>query len=101
MYKKPFLSRYEFIMQNSLINSDFTVRTKAPGESSDDDEYHLSGTMFTEATETSDNDEYVAESTSRRRSIGDDDECYSFGTVITRAVEDSDPDFFMVFEETK
>lgn len=97
MRQKPFLSRYEFIMQNNSINPDFTVRTKAPGEASDDDEYHLESTRITEVGgEPSDPDEYIIGSTSRRRSMGDDDEYYSFGTVFTKTIEDSDPDFFMI-----
>lgn len=102
MYEKPFLSRYEFIMRNNSINPDFTVRTKAPSEVSDDDEYHLESTMVTEVGgETTDPDEYIIGSTSRRRSLGDEDEYYSFGTTMTRTIEDSDPDFFMVFKENQ
>lgn len=79
MLQKPYLSRYEFNLQSHKINTDFTVRTKVGGESSDDDEYHLEGTIFTEKMENSDDDEY-----------------YSFGTTVTRTLEDSDPDFFLV-----
>jgi hypothetical protein len=96
MLQKPYLSRYEFNLQNYKVNTDFTVRTKAGGESSDDDEYHLDGTILTDATESSDDDEYIIGSTSRKKSIGDQDEYYCFGTTITRTLEDSDPDFFLV-----
>lgn len=99
MQQRPFLSRYEFNLQNSEIITDLTVVTKTM-ESSDDDEYHLNGTWLTEATEGSDDDEYITDSTSRRKSIGDEDECFSFGTVMTRTIEDSDTDLFM-FEEIR
>lgn len=77
MKQKPYLSRYEFEVQNLLkINS--TMITKS-GEPSDDDEYHLDSTVHTKSRESSDPDEY-----------------YSFGTTMTRTLEDSDPDFFLV-----
>lgn len=65
MKQKPYLSRYEFEVQNLLkINS--TMITES-GEPSDDDEYHPDSTISTESTETSDTDEY-----------------YSFGTTMTQ-----------------
>ena len=99
MLQKPYLSRYEFHLQSYKINSNFTVRTKGGGESSDD-EYHLGSTILTERMENSDDDEYITESTTRKKSIGgDEDEYYSFGTIMTRAKEDSDPDFFLIYED--
>lgn len=100
MQQRPFLSRYEFNLQNYQINTDLTIMTKTM-ESSDNDEYHLVGTTLTEATESSDDDEYVIGSTSRKKTIGDDDEYYSFGTTQTRMTEDTDTDFFMFLDETK
>ncbi len=99
MQQRPFLSRYEFNLQNFTVNTDLTVRTKTI-ESSDDDEYHLESTIITETIESSDPDEYVIGSTSRKKSIGDDDEYYSFGTIQTRMTEESDLDFF-IHEEMK
>ena len=97
MQQRPFLSRYEFNLQNFTVNTDLTVRTKTI-ESSDDDEYYLEGTLTTETIESSDPDEYVIGSTSRKKLMGDDDEYYSFGTIHTRMTEDTDTDFFMLEE---
>jgi len=98
MLQKPYLSKYEFNLQNYKINSDFTVITKAGGESSDDDEYHLGGTSLTESMEKSDDDEYHPDSTISTKSMetSDPDEYYSFGTTMTRTLEDSDQDFFLI-----
>jgi len=97
MLQKPYLSRYEFNLQNYKVNADFTMRTRSGGETSDDDEYHLGGTSLTERMENTDENEYITiNSTSRRRSLTDEDEYYSFGTTMTRTLEDSDSDFFLV-----
>jgi len=100
MLQKPYLSRYEFDLQSHQVNVDFTVSTKTGGESSDDDEYHLSGTMITENTENSDEDEYHLDSTISTESMetSDNDEYYLSGTTMTRAMEDSDPDFFLLYK---
>jgi len=101
MLQKPYLSRYEFNLQNYKINSDFTVKTKAGGESSDDDEYHLECTSLTERMENSDEDELNPDTTITTETMetSDPDEYYLFGTTITRTSEDSDSDFFLVHKD--
>lgn len=96
MKQKPYLSRYEFNLQGTQSKIHGTMVTEST-EPSDDDEYHLDSTTHTFTTESSDSDEYIAGSTSRKRGpMMDEDEYYGFGTMVTRASEDSDTDFFLI-----
>jgi len=75
MYKKPFLSIYEFERTDNKNSKDETG---------------------TEAMEVSDADEYYLEDTRETRSIENSDEDdYYLGSIITENTEESEPDEFL------